>query len=428
MERLRTELSSSLSLLASSKRQLVEHEQLISKLQQELSQANASHVELSAAKASISKLERDLQHKSLRLEVAEGATEKLQQDLVSRDRLLALAQSQAASALDTVSACQSATDSGQSPQVADLLSGLNQQNAFLRSRVSELENDLLQQCEDSKVRFHDAALLASSERESLLLQIASLETQLAGQSQEIRQLNEARAADLCDHKEQMKRVSAEALAAAELDILLTAEKSSFDARIQELTQSSESELLDLRSKLHAAECVVKDASERDISNRLQIAQLEAEVLTLRSQITDSNSASTHAPQSQWSDYVEKSPLESALDEECKALRLQLESQLEDFQGIMHAKDHIIEQLTDQVRKLQKQVEDAQAVNQVNSNTIVSQSSIIGKLQSEIDQFSVQQSTAPAAVRQALSSSLLPLPLVRRRAFYSFTPGSAECQF
>jgi hypothetical protein len=135
----------------------------------------------------------------------------------------------------------------------------------------------------------------------------------------------------------------------------------------------------------------------------QKSELEAENMSLREQIADLKSASNLHSEAIWSDYTEKSALEIALEEESKALRAQLESQLVDFQGIMDAKDHIIEQLTDQVKKQQQQLEDAQAVNQVNSSTIISQSSIIGDLQSQVDELAASNSAAPSIVSLASSS-------------------------
>jgi chromosome segregation ATPase len=144
--------------------------------------------------------------------------------------------------------------------------------------------------------------------------------------------------------------------------------------------------------------MISSASERETLLLAQQSQFDAEISALRLQISDLKAAS-HPGASVWSDYQEKSALELALEEESKSLRTQLESQLSDFQSIMDAKDHIIQQLTDQVKKLQQQVDDAQAVNQVNSNTITSQSSIIGNLQSQVDQFSAQIAAAPPAVRR-----------------------------
>lgn len=290
-----------------------------------------------------------------------------------------LAHSQAATALETIAAIEAAAGRTQGNDFANLLSAANQENADLRSRISELENELVRQSRDSATKVDGLAMQAAKENASLVQQIVELEKRLQQMSQDMQALSESRAADLAQYEHKLKL--AEASASSNSDF--SAEKSAADSRFQELLKLSELAVEDLKSRLRAADTAILEASERESLLLAQKSELDADILSLRSLVDELRCGS----QSQWSDYNEKSAMELALEEESKNLRAQLESQLGDFQGIMDAKDHIIEQLTEQVKKQQHQLEDAQAVNQVNSNTIVSQSSIIGKLQSQVDQSS-----------------------------------------
>ena len=296
--------------------------------------------ELGVSSVLAASLQRQLHERDQLLSTLQLQNQKLQEEVQTRDQLLILAHSQAATALETVTAVETASGFVQNDNFSSLLADANKENAGLRSRISELENELMKQSRDSSKKLDELAMVAFQEKGSLVQQIADLENRLKEQSQELQRL------------------------------------------------SSES----LDSRVDSAPLLSAPNSE-----------LEAENLSLREQIAHLKSASNVHSEAIWSDYTEKSALEIALEEESKALRAQLESQLVDFQGIMDAKDHIIEQLTDQVKKQQQQLEDAQAVNQVNSSTIISQSSIIGDLQSQVDELAASNSAPPSIVSVASSS-------------------------
>jgi DNA repair exonuclease SbcCD ATPase subunit len=409
MQQMKSELGSSLASSASLQRQLLEREHLLSTLQQQLSDAHVKDAALASANAAIANLESIVRQKvsdleaetaahaktASNLESVTAAHAKLQNDLQTREQLLILAHSQAATALETIAAVEAAAGRTQGNDFANLLSAANQENADLRSRISELENELVRQSRDSATKVDGLAMQAAKENASLVQQIVELEKRLQQMSQDMQALSESRAADLAQYEHKLKL--AEASASSNSDF--SAEKSAADSRFQELLKLSELAVEDLKSRLRAADTAILEASERESLLLAQKSELDADILSLRSLVDELRCGS----QSQWSDYNEKSAMELALEEESKNLRAQLESQLGDFQGIMDAKDHIIEQLTEQVKKQQHQLEDAQAVNQVNSNTIVSQSSIIGKLQSQVD----QSSNSNAAVSSAPFPQLPP---------------------
>jgi hypothetical protein len=469
MEQVKMELSTSLALNASLQKQIHEREQLLVTLQQQLSDGAAKDLALASANASIATLEKSFRQTLSELEKVTSANQKLQEDLHARDQLLILAHSQATTAIETIAAVESAAGHSQSHEFSKLMASANQENAFLRTRVSELEERLVQLSHESAGKLDNAVMLAANQKSLLEQQIVALENRIKEQSQKVLKLSEVHAVDLSQHESESKLSSPAASVAANHDVILTTTKLAADSHAQERAALVESASEELMAKLRAADAIISSSSEREILLLAQKSELDAEILNLRSQISEKNhrevifnaeksavesrvqemvklsdsaselmaklraadaiissssereilllaqkseldaeilnlrlqisalKASSHPVESAWSDYQEKSALESALEEESKALRSQLESQLVDFQGIMDAKDHIIEQLTEQVKKLQQQVEDAQAVNQVNSNTITSQSSIIGDLQSKIDQFSAKQLNAPPAV-------------------------------
>ena len=396
MEQVKTELSASLAVNASLQRQLNEREQLLATLQQQISDGAAKDLALASANASIVTLEKSFRQTLSELEKVTSANQKLQEDLHARDQLLILAHSQATTALETIAVVENAAGHSQSLEFTNLMASANQENTLLRSRVSELENRLVELSSECAIKLDDAVMLAANQKSSMELQIVALENRIKEQSQKVLKLSEVHAVDLSQQEDESKSSSAGTSVAATHDVILTATELSADSHVQARAALSESDSEVLMAKLHAADAIISSASEREILLLAQKSEVDAEILNLRSQISELKAAS-HLAESALSDHQEKSALESALEAESKALRLQLESQLVDFQGIMDAKDHIIEQLTDQVKKLHLQVEDAQAVNQVNSNTITSQSSIIGDLQSQIDHFSAKQSNELPAV-------------------------------
>ena len=397
MEQIKTELATSSVLVTSLRRQLLEREQVLVTLQQQVSDAVRKDRELETASVTIAKLQKEVQDKVSALDSATASNSKLQQEIHARDQLLIVAHNQAATALETIAAVETAAGRSQGTDFAHMLGVANQENADLRTRIVELENELSQQSRDSASREANAAIQAGNDSRSLMQQIATMEERLEVQSQEMLRFSQAHAAAVSHYEEKLKVATIEASAAAEREMLLTAEKAGADAHIQEvlkLTETHAAVVEDLQTKLRAADASVLAVSERESLLLAQKSELDVEISSLRTQITDLKAGTqSGGSQSNWSDYAEKSALELALEEESRALRAQLDSQLGDFQGIMEAKDHIIEQLTAQAQRLQKQVEDAQAVNQVNSNTITSQSSIIGDLQSQLD--------ASAALKSAL---------------------------
>lgn len=395
MQQVKAELSTSLASAALLQRQLLERDQLLSNLQQQVSDASIKDVALASANSAIANLERSLRQRVSDLEAATAANAKLQEDLQAREQLLILAHSQSATALETIAAVEAAAGRTQGNDFAQLLSAANQENAALRSRISVLENDLSQQSRESASKVDGVVVQAAEQKIALLQRIDEYENRLQEMSQEIQRLTENRAADLAHFEGKLKLAMDEAAVSAKNEI--TAEKSASDSLIQEKLKLSDSTIEDLNARLRTAEAAILEAAERESLLLAQKSDLDADTESLRQQIDDLQAASRAGSQSQWSDYAEKSALELALEEESRALRAQLESQLVDFQGIMDAKDHIIEQLTEQVKKQQQQLEDAQAVNQVNSNTIVSQSSIIGDLQSKVVQLSASKTADVTAV-------------------------------
>jgi DNA repair exonuclease SbcCD ATPase subunit len=452
MQQVKAELSTSLASAALLQRQLLERDQLLLTLQQQVSDASIKDVALASANSAIANLERSLRQRVSDLEAATAANAKLQEDLQAREQLLILAHSQSATALETIAAVEAAAGQTQGNDFAQLLSAANQENAALRSRISQLENDLAQQSRESASKVDGVVMQAAEQKITMLQRIDEYENRLQEMSQEIQKLTENRAADLAHFEGKLKLAMDEAAVSAKNEF--TVEKSASDSHIQEKLKLSDSTIEDLKTRLRAAEAAILEAAEReslllaqksdldadsaslrqqidvmhqeklklsdstieDLKTRLRAAEtaileaaereslllaqksdLDADSASLRQQIADFQAASQAGSQSQWSDYAEKSALESALEEESRTLRAQLESQLVDFQGIMDAKDHIIEQLTEQVKKQQQQLEDAQAVNQVNSNTIISQSSIIGDLQSKIEQLSSSKTADLPAV-------------------------------
>ena len=417
MEQIKTELSTSSVLVASLRRQLLERDQVILTLQLQVSDVAQKDGELKAASDAIAKLRMEVQDKIHALEFAAASNSKLQQDLHARDQLLIVAHNQAATALETIAAVESAAGRSQGTDFAHMLGVSNQENADLRTRIVELESEAVQQSREGAFREANVAVQSDSDKRSLQQQIAALEAHLADQSQEMQRLSQAHAVVLSQYQEKLKLAAIEASASAEREMLLTAEKSGVDVHMQETL-----------AKLQAAGASIMEASERESLLLAQKSELDAEISQLRTQITALKAGTLATSQSNWSDYAEKSALEVALEEESRALRVQLDSQLGDFQGIMEAKDHIIEQLTSQLQRLQRQVEDAQAVNQVNSNTITSQSSIIGELQSQLDRLSASKSALQSVVSLP-SSPLTPRPHLINAVFdprsliFSKVPGS-----
>jgi hypothetical protein len=395
VQQIKSELGTSLANSVSLQRQLLERDQQLSILQQQVSDEQMKDAALASANATIASLEKHIRQQVSDLEAVTSANAKLQNDLQAREQLLILAHSQAATALDTIAAVEAAAGRTQGNDFANLLSAANQENADLRTRIYELESALEQQSRDSASKADGIALQVANEKSALVRQTVELEKRLQEMSREIQALSEGRATDHAQFENTLKLAVADALAAARNDF--AAEKSASESRIQEMLKLSERAVEDLKARMRAADITILEAAERESLLLAQKSALDAEVSSLHKQVADARVASDSAAQSQWSDYTEKTAMELALEEESKNLRAQLESQLGDFQAIMYAKDHIIEQLTEQVKKQQQQLEDAQAVNQVNSNTIVSQSSIIGNLQSKVDQFSVSNATAAATV-------------------------------
>jgi DNA repair exonuclease SbcCD ATPase subunit len=397
-QQLKLELGSSLSNTVSLQKQLLERDQLLSTLQQQKSGSHVNDAALASANAVIANLEDTVRQKVAELDAVTTAHAKLQHDIQAREELLVLAHSQAATALETIAAVEVAAGKAQGHDFASLLSAANQDNSNLRARISELENELIRQSRDSSSRADGLALQAANEKTLLLQQIVELENRMQGMSREMQALTESRAADRAQYEDELKLAEAKAAAnATRTDSI--AEKS----QVEEMLRMSELAVQDLKARMRAADTAILEAAERESLLLAQKQELDADISSLRLQLADLRAASQSGTQSQWSDYAEKSAVELALEEESKILRAQLESQLGDFQGIMDAKDHIIEQLTEQVKKQQHQLEDAQAVNQVNSNTIVSQSSVIGSLQSQVDQLTASNAAASTAV----SSTLFP---------------------